>query len=160
MTTMKDHRVLAIDPGKLTGVAYLTTKGQKVTLDWSGEPDPNEVIPLIRTYIADGEWVAWEGVSPLRLVIESFTINAATARKSQEASWALRTIGAIEQACRDSNYPLDAIVWQRPADVKNAFPNPRLKELGLWHKGGKGHALDAIRHGALYLAKTYASSNT
>jgi hypothetical protein len=33
------------------------------------------------------------------------------------------------------------------------FPNEALKKLDYWHKGGEGHALDAIRHGLLYLAK-------
>jgi hypothetical protein len=34
------------------------------------------------------------------------------------------------------------------------FPNPALKHLGIWHKGGEGHANDAIRHGLLALVKT------
>jgi hypothetical protein len=33
------------------------------------------------------------------------------------------------------------------------FPNEALKKLEYWHRGGAGHALDAIRHGLLYLAK-------
>jgi hypothetical protein len=33
------------------------------------------------------------------------------------------------------------------------FSNEKLKKLEFWHKGGEGHALDAIRHAVLRLVK-------
>jgi len=151
-TATKTDRVLAIDPGKLSGLAWMHQCDGKIYLDDSQEADSDEIIPVIRPYLA--EWRPLEeGSQPLRLVVERFTINAGTTQKSQEASWALRTIGAVEQALRDVDYPLPAIAWQKPAEAKTAFTNDKLKSLGLWHRGGEGHALDAIRHGTLYLAK-------
>lgn len=145
-------RVLAVDPGKTTGLAWMRHEDGLIHLEDSMEASPEEVIPLIRPALAD--WKPLQsGHPPLRLVIEKFTINAATVKKSQEASWALRTIGAVEQAARDVGYPMLAIAWQGPGEAKNAFANDKLKALGLWHRGGAGHALDAIRHGTLYLAK-------
>lgn len=150
--TTRIDRVLAIDPGKATGLAWMRQEHGKIILEETYEASPEETINMIRPTLA-----GWKPTSddqpPLRIVLEKFTINAQTVQKSQEASWALRTIGAVEQACRDAEYPLLAICWQKPSEAKTAFSNEKLKTLGLWHRGGAGHALDAIRHGSLYLAK-------
>lgn len=145
-------RVLSIDPGKMTGLAWMRQEDEKIILDSSVEADPDEIIKLIRPTLADWRPIQ-DGQPPMRVVIEKFTINAQTAQKSQEASWALETIGAVKQALRDAEYPLLAIAYQKPSEAKTAFDNEKLKRMGLWHRGGNGHALDAIRHGALYLAK-------
>lgn len=145
-------RVLAIDPGKATGLAWLRQETGKIHLEDSYEANPDDLIDTIRPYLAEWRPLS-EGQPPLRIVMEQFIINAATPQRSQEASWALRTIGAVEQALRDVEYPLAAIAWQKPAEAKTAFNNEKLKKVGLWHRGGEGHALDAIRHGALYLVK-------
>ena len=153
------ERVMAIDPGKLTGCCVMErfrddgTGVHEVRLLESVETLPDDTIPWVRAMFARWGEPAEEGQPRMRVVCESFSINARTVAKSQEASWALRTQGALEQACRDAGYPVDAIQFQSP-DKKAAFPNPRLKKLGLWHVGGKGHALDAIRHGTLYLTQT------
>jgi hypothetical protein len=47
----------------------------------------------------------------------------------------------------------EEIVFQAPADAKAMFPNEALKFLEYWHRGGEGHALDAIRHALLRLVK-------
>jgi hypothetical protein len=150
--TIRTDRVLAIDPGKATGLAWLRQDEGKIFLDNSFEAGPDEIIEMIRPSLADWKPVR-DGQPPLRIVMERFTITAMTAQKSQDATWALETIGAVKQACRDAEYPLQAICWQKPAEAKTAFTNDKLKSLGLWHRGGEGHALDAIRHGTLYLAK-------
>ena len=143
--------VLSIDPGKMTGVAYTSFDGKTVELIYSGELSPDDLIPELRPILK--LWKQPEGHAPLRVVIERFIINSETGKKSQEASWALRMTGAVEQALRDEDYPESAIVWQTPAEVKSTFPNPTLKSLGIWHKGGAGHALDAIRHNLYYLVR-------
>jgi hypothetical protein len=133
-------------------MAWMRGEGGRVQLEKTYEAQPEEVIVLLRESLED--WRPHEpGQPPLRIVVEQFIINAQTVQKSQEASWALRTIGAVEQALRDAEYPLLAVAWQRPSEAKTAFSNEKLRNLGLWHRGGAGHALDAIRHGALYLAK-------
>jgi hypothetical protein len=54
---------------------------------------------------------------------------------------------------RDAGIDENNLKFQSPADAKRMFPNEAIKKLEYWHKGGEGHALDAIRHGLLYLAK-------
>lgn len=150
--TERIERVVAIDPGKLTGVAFMLRKGDEVSLLGSFEWDEDEVIPGVRPFIQDWRPLQ-KGAFPLRVVIEKFTITVETAKKSQ-APFSLEVIGAVKQVCRDAEYPVSAIAWQKPSEAKESFPNAKLKRVGLWHKGGEGHALDAIRHGALYLART------
>ena len=143
---------MSIDPGKLTGVAWMRQQGGEIFLDSSVEATSDELIDLLRPTLKNWKPEA-EGQPPLKVVMEKFIINAQTSQRSQEASWALRMIGAVEQSCRDVEYPLGAISWQTPGEAKTAFTNEKLKRIGLWHRGGEGHALDAIRHGSLYLAK-------
>ena len=159
---LRIERVIAIDPGKLTGQAVMERYRDdengvhEIRLLESVETSPDETIPWFkeryRKYELDVEKNV-VGHLPMRVVMESFRITTRTGEKSQEASWALRTMGAVEQACRDLGYPVEAIQEFSP-DKKKAFPSARLKKLGLWHVGGKGHALDAIRHATLYLAQT------
>ncbi|MGE4164282.1 MAG: hypothetical protein AB7G23_21405 [Vicinamibacterales bacterium] len=150
---------MAIDPGKLTGCALLERERDDaaglhvVRLLESVETGPDETVPWCRRTFQEYGEPAEPGMPRMRVVIESFLITQRTVAKSQEASWALRTTGAVEQVCRDFGYPVDAIQFFSP-DKKSAFPNPRLKKLGMWHVGGKGHALDGIRHGLIYLTQT------
>lgn len=150
--TQRIERVLAIDPGKMTGLAWITRIGDQVHLTESLERDEDTIIDSIRPTIK-----TWKpelpGEYPLRIVMERFTITVETAKKSQ-APFSLEVIGAVKQVCRDYGYPLEAIAWQKPGEAKETFPNPKLKRLDLWHVGGAGHALDAIRHGALYLLRS------
>lgn len=152
MNGARYERVLSVDPGKMTGVAYLERNADQVTVQASRELDEDSVIGCIRDYMHDWRPLYPTGF-PLRLVIETFTITVETAKKSQ-SPYSLEIIGAIKQVCRDEGYPLTAIAWQKPVEAKGAFTNEKLKRLGLWHRGGAGHALDAIRHGALYLARS------
>ncbi len=150
--TGRTERCIVADPGKLTGQCVLERAGGVLTLLESVETGPDDTVPWFREmYARYGSPV--DGGPPIRVVMESFRITPETGKKSQEASHALRTQGALEQACRDHGYSVDAIAWFRP-DQKKAWPNPLLKRFGLWHVGGKGHALDAIRHGLSYLATT------
>lgn len=145
------ERVLAVDPGKMTGVAQLLRVDDSITLSDSIELPEDAVIPYVRPVIEG--WRSVSGEFPLRVVIETFTITVETAKKSQ-SPYSLEVIGAVKQVCRDNEYPLSAIAWQKPSEAKASFDNAKLKRLGLWHRGGAGHALDAIRHGALYLARS------
>lgn len=152
------ERCIAVDPGKLTGQCVMERRkgddgSHVVAILEAAETGPDDTVPWFREMYAK----YWEpdplGGPRMRVVMESFKITPRTGEKSQDASWALRTQGAVEQACRDLGYPVEAIQFFGP-DKKKAFPNPRLKRLGLWYVGGKGHALDSIRHGVLYLSQT------
>ena len=76
------ERVLAIDPGKLTGLAYLTRTDSEVRLVTSAERDEAGVVPWIRP-IVEGWEPSQPGEFPLRVVIERFTITVETAKKSK-----------------------------------------------------------------------------
>jgi hypothetical protein len=152
VTSKRIERVLSIDPGKLTGLAHMVRTDDTVDLLATMELDEDTVIPWVRPIIEDWRPTR-DGEYPLRVVMETFTITLETAKKSQ-SPFSLEVIGAVKQVCRDNGYPLSAIAWQKPSEAKESFPNPKLKRLGLWHRGGAGHALDAIRHGSLYLARS------
>lgn len=137
--------ILAIDPGLASGVALLHVPDEddpELLGSWELTPEETEdaVVKMIQTY-RDHD---------LRVVVERFTITAETGKKSQ-APFSLELIGSIKFICRTNGGPVP--VLQTPSDAKNFAPNPRLKALGLWHKGGHGHALDAIRHAVLYAVK-------
>lgn len=138
--------VLAVDPGKATGMALFSREGDsEPVLVWSGEFQQEEYAKPIREVLTthpDAE-----------VVFERFTINAQTVRNSQ-APYSLEQIGILKQCLIDVGRPADDIHFQSPADAKAMFDNPKLKKLEYWHRGGEGHALDSIRHGLLRLVKT------
>lgn len=145
---MTDY-VLAVDPGKATGVALFSHQaGSEPVLEWSKEVQAEEFASTIREVL----W-APEKKQHLTIVCERFIINAQTVKNSQ-APFSLEQIGILKQCLLDSGRPMDDVYFQSPADAKAMFDNPKLKKLGYWHVGGDGHALDAIRHGLLKLVKT------
>ena len=142
--------VLSVDPGKATGMAlFFLETGQDPVLLWSGEFQQEEYAEPIRQTLA----LYGPEEADLEVVCERFTINAQTVKNSQ-APYSLEQIGILKQCLMDVGRPADDIYFQSPADAKAMFPNPALKKLGYWHRGGEGHALDAIRHGLLRLIKS------
>lgn len=141
------RHILSVDPGKATGMALFSFEtGQEPVLEWSGEYQQDEYAQPIREALR-----AFGG--DLEVVCERFTINAQTVKNSQ-APYSLEQIGILKQCLMDVGRPADDIYFQSPADAKAMFDNPKLKKLEYWHRGGEGHALDAIRHGLLRLVKT------
>jgi len=140
------RRVLAVDPGLMTGLCCFSyEKGAEPVLEWSAEVTEDQFAQFIRYELAQHP--------DLEIACERFTINAATAKKTQ-APYSLELIGVLKQIIRDHGREVSTLTLQAPSDAMNVFPNPALKKLGYWHKGGAGHAMDAIRHGLLYLVKT------
>lgn len=140
--------VLAVDPGKATGLAFfMIPTGAEPVIVWTAEVDYKDYASHIReAYAVAG--------GCLEVACERFTINAQTVKNSQ-APFSLELIGVLKQIMLDHGDDPDVdLRLQAPADAKAMFPNPQLKKLDYWHKGGEGHALDAIRHGLLYLVKT------
>ena len=139
--------ILAVDPGKATGMALFALEtGQEPTLIWSGEYQQHEYAEPIRSSLR-----AFGG--QLEVVCERFIINAQTVKNSQ-APFSLEQIGILKQCLLDQGRSAEEIYFQSPADAKSMFDNTKLKKLGYWHKGGEGHALDAIRHGLLRCIKS------
>jgi hypothetical protein len=143
--------VIAVDPGKITGTCIL---GMPIDMEpimlASNEFEVYELAPFLRSQFE--ERLPNETVK-MDIVCERFTINAQTVRNSQ-APWSLEQIGILKQTMRDFGVVEDSIIWQTPADAMNMFNNDKLKRLGYWHRGGAGHANDAIRHALLRAVKT------
>lgn len=142
--------VLAVDPGKASGIALLSWEPEGENdpeLNYSEEVQPEDFAQEIR--IALGFLKHNE---TLYVACESFIINAQTARNSQ-APYSLEQIGVLKHLCREAGYDPSNIAFQAPVNAKNMFPNKSLQALGTWHRGGAGHANDAIRHGLLRLVK-------
>jgi hypothetical protein len=150
MSSSESRIILSVDPGKFSGIAIFTSvSGEEPVLLQSGEYLQTEYAQPIRKAIAES---IMQGVK-LEVVCERFTINAQTVKNSQ-APFSLEQIGILKQCMMDIGLDPESIIFQSPADAKAMFPNPQLKKLGYWHRGGEGHALDAIRHALLRLAKT------
>jgi hypothetical protein len=142
---------IAIDPGKTTGFAVVERDDWDFTrsgliLRHSSELDESLIIPALRVYLDSFS------DKQCAIIIETFVINAQTVKNSA-APWSLKVTGAVEQVCRDYGYPVESIEWQAPANAKSVVPNEKLKRLELWHRGGAGHANDAIRHAVLYFIR-------
>jgi hypothetical protein len=140
--------VLAVDPGKLSGITIVSFEDENVEVEYSGECDARHfhepILEAIKT-------AAIRGVR-LDVVCERFIINAQTAKNSQ-APFSLEQIGVLKYILLTAGIDPDEIKFQSPVDAKKMFPNDALKKIGVWHRGGQGHALDAMRHAMLFLVK-------
>lgn len=136
----EETTVIAVDPGLITGVckvAFTPDAGcQKL---WSKELEFADLLP----------WALVELSSVDVTVVERFTINQRTIKNTQ-APWSLMGIGVITAVEALVNRE---IVLQNPGDAMNLVDNDMLRRLDLWHRGGAGHANDALRHTVLYAVK-------
>lgn len=140
-------RVLAVDPGGTSGLVYWEGRGAA-----PGSPEtvtPYQVSDSMHG-IATARAVELEIAKGLDvLVCESFTINAGTARKTQDGSLqTIETIGMLRWLTDRAGVPF---VLQRPGDAINFTSDAKLMQLGWWWKGQE-HARSATRHLVLYLA--------
>lgn len=145
--------ILAVDPGKTSGVALII---------WDGGPDDKPQLVVSEEVTVEAYAAVIEGAlltagfdsDKIVVACERFVINQQTVRNSQ-APYSLEQIGVLKHLCRVARFapPPEDIKFQAPVDAKNMFPNPALKKLEIWHRGGEGHALDAIRHALLALTR-------
>ena len=129
--------VAAIDPGLLTGVCFVrfdTPEG--CVLEASQEIEFGQIESWAGAYFPRAD----------RIVVERFIINKKTISNSQ-APWSLEAIGAFRLMAHRYSRELE---FQSAADAKSTVDNTMIRRLGLWHRGGKGHALDAIRHAVTF----------
>jgi hypothetical protein len=137
-----DKYILAVDPGELTGICLIHIG----TLEkiYSDElPSWQEVARMVDSTLR-------EHAGNIDVVCERFTITQQTAKNSQQ-TLPLELIGIIKFLTWV--HTGQQVTLQSPADAKRFGPNPRLKAVGLWHTGGEGHALDALRHALLRAVK-------
>jgi hypothetical protein len=142
--------ILAVDPGKASGVCLFSwDEGEEPKMLWSGEYQQHEYAdPIRRAFL-----YARGTNNRLEVVCERFTINAQTVKNSQ-APYSLEQIGILKQIMMDYGRDPYDIYFQSPADAKAMFTNDKIRTLEYWHRGGEGHALDAIRHALLRLVKS------
>lgn len=136
--------ILAVDPGKLSGIALVECDPVRVA--WSHELDWFDTIDKVNATLAAQP-------QGLTLVAEGFLITAATAKKTA-APWSLEALGAMRWLCY--KYDVEFVMYTS-GEAKEFSDNNRLRHVGLWHRGGAGHANDALRHAVLHLAKTQPS---
>ena len=133
--------LLAIDPGKLTGMVSVDLSTNQ--LNSSAEIDSwysvcNTVENVLSEY------------PDTIVVIERFTISKRTIEKTRQSE-PIDIIGAVKYLCL--KYQGKEPVQQTATDAKNFSTNDKLHNAGFWHKGGEGHANDAARHALLYVAR-------
>lgn len=139
------HFLFVCDPGLTSGVAlFRRSDDNEIELLWSDELDwqhtARKCDETLRTF----------GGDDVQVVVERFTITAATAKNSQQ-TWSLEIIGMLRLLAHA--HGAGELDLQSPADAKRFCTNIRLKALDFWHVGGGGHALDAIRHGVLWFTR-------
>ena len=128
--------IVAIDPGKTTGVAW--TRGLVMS-------------PVVAEMNQDDLYDWLVNGNDLRhlhstvYVVESFTLRPGA--KSHQTQ-PLEIIGFIDGAVRSGLFK-GSLVKQSPAQGKSFGTDEKLKKLGFWVPG-KGHAMDAMRHLVTY----------
>lgn len=132
--------VLALDPGKTTGAVIFTPKGVSDIdiLDWD-EIEYEEMPQWL--------FIALDNPSePVDLVVvEKYTISQRTIKSARHAE-PLDVIGGAKFLAALGG--IDVRV-QMASDAKTAYPDKRLRELGLYSAVGGRHARDALRHALL-----------
>lgn len=136
--------ILAIDPGKMTGAAFITYSKDSTKIYMQSYEIPMEEI---NSWLQEN--LEEQSYDIDAVVIEDFKITAGTG-KLGSPDWSLRIIGAVEYICNQYGIPLTK---QFPSNAKSFSSNEKLRAVDMWHKGGAGHANDALRHAMLYMVK-------
>lgn len=143
--------IIAVDPGKRTGVAEWLDGQTEPFHSW--ELEVNDFFAFIEDRIIA---LQIAGYDDIRLVSESFIITINTAKNTQ-SGWSLELIGVMKFLA--FKYKLQDMKLQAPSIGKTFGTNGKLKYLG-WYKSGMvdgvryvGHANDAARHLATYAAQ-------
>ena len=135
--------MLAIDPGKMTGIAAYDSKSGALGVC---EKDVEGTGP---DWSYDYLFSLIERFTPSYIVCESFRITANTAKNTQ-APWSLELIGVARLAAgiHGSNFQLQA-----PGDAKGFSTDAKLRALGWYNPSKGGHQNDATRHLLAMLVK-------
>lgn len=143
---MKRSKLLiSIDPGKASGFALLDyTDMDDIKIIYSGELEQYETSETVEKLLTK------EVEADYEIVMEKFTITAQTGKNTNGGNWSPEIIGSVKYLAQREGVPFSE---QTPAEAKNFVPNERMKAVGIWHRGGEGHARDALRHAVLYLVR-------
>lgn len=130
---LNQRTIVAVDPGKMTGMASLTLGAFTST-----QMPLNEFLQRLDAALMTG-------LQPT-LVCEDFIYTTETAKKSRQ-TWSTEGIGVMRFLAE--KYKL-SFTLQSPASAKMFATNDKLKAME-WYKPSKGgHANDAARHLLVY----------
>jgi len=134
---LPSHRLLAIDPGETTGIAFFVNGILRHDEQINIKLD--NLMPLMRLV---------EKINPEIVVCEDYIVYGSKVRMH---AWnkliTPQIIGAIRFICEFN----DVKFYTQLASTAKGFCNDaKLKEWGYWVKGHE-HSRDSIRHGAYFL---------
>lgn len=137
--------IIAIDPGKTTGVAKLrlTDKDFKLTGKWEF-PDPDTVWEPIKQVIEEAK----KQDEDVTVLCESFELRPDVAQPDETPKYIIKDLNRYVE-------PEHEIEYQMASQAKVGVPpgrngrRDRLHSFGL-HQRGYRHANDAIRHALVY----------
>lgn len=133
--------VLALDPGLRTGWA-LWHNGE-FTCGISDPEDTFDILDRLTNLIGE--------VEGSTVVVEKFTITAATGKKSSIGmNWPLELTGVARYFAY--RWGLE-FVQQTPAQMKQYATRTKLDAYGFWRPGREDHHMDAAGHLLLFLRK-------
>lgn len=132
-------RLIAIDPGKTTGIVVKDhPSGMLQIFEGDFNTSCHYIEAAMQGAVHDSVFV----------IIERFIITLHTAKNTQ-APWSLEMIGAVRWAAKKI---LDIELTMSDQNAaKRLASNDRLKQMG-YYTPGKGHANDAARHLLLFEA--------
>jgi hypothetical protein len=139
------------DPGLVSGVGILRwtpEKGVEKSITFEGSLD--EVGEAAEWFLTDHE------AKDAEMVAERFVITPRTGTLASP-DWSLKVCGALEWLVyKHWGLPgAETIAYQSAGDAKRMVPNTVLRSAGIWHRGGAGHANDALRHGIFRYATSW-----
>lgn len=137
--------VVAIDPGKMTGIATYSDEGAVPPFIADGFGSFEVEVGEFQQFLVSVTALVGHDV---RFVSESFIITAMTAKNTQ-APWSLKHIGAFEFVA--GVWFQTTVCLQAPSVGKTFGTDAKLRHVG-WYSRGKGHANDAARHLMTYCA--------
>lgn len=121
-------RLLAVDPGKMTGWAQL----------WDGQFSSGQLSCFEFLEWQVSTFAAYDAV-----ILERFRIGPQTLTKQADAHWAIGTNFIVTWWATTMG---TRVILQDPAQAKSFATNDKLKAIGWRRPSGGGHADDAARH--------------
>jgi hypothetical protein len=126
-------KIVALDPGVTTGIAYYDADQPHPTCIWSGQLGPEKHHVAL--------YAALRGFDPDVVVCERFVYQQ---RKGSVVLDSRNYIGVTELYCAAEGKTLK---MQGPSEAKNLWSDSKLKRVNLYKPGDDGvHANDAVRH--------------
>lgn len=126
-------RIVCIDPGRLSGVAFGTIRSSILSISAADEVEwtPKSFYEFLSINCFD------------TVIIEGFEYRPKYRTEAKLDLYPCYLIGVAMLYCDQTSTP---IYMQPASEGKSHFSDKKLDEMGLYWKGGKGHARDAIRH--------------